>query len=400
MVIWCDFHLDRQHRLATLRGNWWMQLVLMLMLVCFAYVLYLSTATNRDGFWVSFLLCVGILLSLFPPETLAGWNHDDIGYAFVTLCHCNVHPASLCLVVVVSTVSKLFCRSPLPRPGTYGTYLVVLCNMTSWPLMGHRFHTCLTECLLLAAFTMDFSNRIQAVATGILYGCESDSTASALLQSPVAGRSGRQPCWLAGFFSWIWWLIDISFDRFIETDAEQLQVALSFCLLFLLVCGLSAYSWRKFHALGADIVLGILCHTPAALKSVELIMGQANPSPGSSFFSYPVVLKYQLMHVLATQTLVQAGCHPGVCAAFTLPLCVFALWEQALSAGDLSKMDTIHVQLLTGPLVCLVLICNHFIDYFSRMKAIQEGFASSTENARTREHLAAPGVEQLGSVDR
>ena len=285
----------------------------------------------------------------------------------------------------------------------YGTsHLVFLCDLTRWTrwsLIRHRFYACLTECLLLAAFTMDFSNRIQAVATGILHGSESDSTASALLQSPVAGRSGRPPCWLAGLFSWIWWLIDINVYSFKETEAEQLRLALSSFVLFLLVCGLSACSWRNFHALGADVALGILCHTPAALKSVELIMDQANPSPSSSFFSYPAVLKYQLMHVLATQTLIQAGCHPGVCAGFTLPLCVFAVWEQALSAGDLSTIDTIHVRLLMGPSVCLVLICSHFIDYFARMKAIREGFASSAENARTREHLAAPGVQQLGSVD-
>ena len=312
----------------------------------------------------------------------------------MTLCHCNVHPVSLCLVVVVSTASMLYCESA--RLDSNGMHLVRLCDITSWSLIRHRFHTCLTECFLLAAFTMDFSNRIQAVATGVLYGSESNSAASALLQSPVAGRSGRPPCWLAGLFSWVWWLIDINTFSLARSDAEQLRLSLSSSLVFLLVCALSAYSWRNFHARGADIVLGIMCHLPAMMASVELVTVQGTPFGP---FRYPLVLQILLMHVLATQTLVQAGCHPGVCAAFTLPLCVFALCKHALFEGDVSQMDTIHVRLLMGPLVCLVLICSHFIDYFARMKAIQEGFASSAENARTREHLAAPAVEQLGTVD-
>ena len=374
----------------SLRGKWWMQLALTLMLVCFAYVLWFSVATNRDGFWLSFLLCVGILLSLLPiaTETVAAWDTGDIGYAFVTLFHCNVHPVSLSLVAAVSVLSRLFCET---IEGSYGTRFIRLCRHWAWNLIKFDFHTCLTECLLLAAFTMDFSNRIQAVATGVLYGSESQSAASALLQSPVAGRSGRPPCWLAGLFSWIWLMKEI--------NVEQPRLALPSFLVFLLVCALSAYSWRNFDSHRADIVLGILCHVPATFLSVKLVMSQAKPSPPNIPFRYPEVLRLQLMHVFATQTLVQAGCHPGVCAAFTLPLYLFAVGEQALYAGDLSRMDKIHVRLLTGPLVCLVLICSHFIDYFARMKAIQEGFASSAENARTREHLAAPGVEQLGTVD-
>ena len=184
-----------------------------------------------------------------------------------------------------------------------------------------------------------------------------------------------------------------------DINVEQPRLALPSFLVFLLVCALSAYSWRNFDSHRADIVLGIMCHLPATLLSAELATGQAIPFSPNMPFAYPPVLRLQLMHVLATQTLVQAGCHPGVCAAFTLPLCAFALWERALFAGDLSKMDTIHVRLLMGPLVCVVLICSHLIDYFARMKAIQEGFASSAENARTREHLPSPGVEQLGAVD-
>ena len=390
MVLWCDLELGRY----SVGGNWWVPLALTLMLACFACVLWFSLATNRDGFWVSFLLCVGVLLSLLPLESFAaGDDSADLGYAFVTLCHCNVHPVSLCLVVVVSTASMLFCESE--EQDSYGMHFVGLCDITSWSLIRHRFHTCVTECLLLAAFTMDFSNRIQAVATGVLYGSESNSAASALLQSPAAGRSGRPPCWLAGLFSWLWWLIDFNTFSLARSDAEQLRLSLSSSLVFLLVCALSAYSWRNFHARGADIVLGMMCHLPAMMTSVELVTVQGTPFGP---FRYPLVLQILLMHVLATQTLVQAGCHPGVCAAFTLPLCVFALWEQALFAGDLSRMDKIHVRLLMGPVVCLVLICSHFIDYFARMKAIQEGFASSAENARTREHLAAPAVEQLGTV--
>ena len=57
MVVWCDLDFGRY----SIGDKWSVQLALTLMLACFACVLWFSLATNRDGFWVGFLLCVGVL---------------------------------------------------------------------------------------------------------------------------------------------------------------------------------------------------------------------------------------------------------------------------------------------------------------------------------------------------
>ena len=137
--------------------------------------------------------------------------------------------------------------------------------------------------------------------------------------------------------------------------------------------------------------MGLLCHLPA-----ELIFMDVNSGPpkkwdvdvvGLALVFAPELVLSSICHtasLLATQTMIQAGCHPVVCAAFTLPLFIQTVWL-CQSAADVSLYYLYYdgIYLLTAPVVCFVLICSHFVDYFARMKAIRAGFLSTEGNARS-----------------
>ena len=364
---------------AAVRESSYMQLELATMLFCFARVLWVAIMTKRDGVWSGLLLCIGVLLSFNGVGALVTRvGGDDIGYAFVTLCHCNVHPMGICWVFLVSAV-RFFNTAYKGNP-TFTRFMV-------WQLDRYERFTCVSQFLLLCAFTMDFSNRIKAVASGMLDGSETgDSTASLALRSPVAGRSGRRPCWLAAFHNCLTFFLHLLFGGNVFTTAflDGYACALLLCLLLALV----ACAWLTIlDGLRSDIMLALLCHVPPTLFGILHYATRSDLLP----FNYPSAAFAHFMQVVSTQVLIQAGCHPMVCALFALPLYIHTLWVCTVFGDHLSPYFTMH--LATGAMVCSVLISSHCVDYSKRMKAIQRGLISSEENARSRERLEGGSME-------
>ena len=368
---WLVFFLLYEKALEKATRSLYIQLDLMFMVFCFARVLWVAIMTEKDSIWSGLLMCIGVLVSFDSHSSLAygtGLSHEDLEIAMLMLFHCNVHPLGMWMIL--SFAVAIYARG-LPDARV--------------PFQsGVELHVLVSLCFIVCAWTIDFSNRIKAVSSGMLYGRGSNSIASAALQSPVAGRSGRIPCWLAGGNNWIWWLLYVK-----TTTEDNEQLVRASVLLFFLVLLLGAYAWNTLLGWRADIALGLLCHMPSELIFFDVNSGSKEwdvDMVGLALVYEPVLNITAICHtasVVATQIMIQAGCHPMVCAAFTLPVFIQTVWLCQSFAGDLSLYYLYYDQiyLLTGPVVCLILLCSHFVDYFARMKAIQEGFLSTEGNA-------------------
>ena len=370
--------------LSRLGGNTYLELEFITMLMCFARVLWVSVRTTRDSFWSGLLHCIGLGLS-FDCYSNVAWGKtlgtdlkngvEELGCTMLTLYHSNVHPITLWLLFCCGTAVVWYELS-----GYYDSFVA-----------GLDLHAYISLFFLLCAFTVDFSNRIQAVSSGILYGRECDSSVSAALQSPVAGRSARKPCWLVGLNAWIWWLIYMREANLGNTRVVRASVVLCFLVLLGSIC-----AERVFLGWKADIVFGLLCHLPPLLLFLDADMSKDaeawnNKLFGGSHALDRIVLfdHSQFAHLLATQTLIQAGCHPAVCAVWAAPLLVIHLIGSPIL--NLWKNSD-----FTAPEVGFALLGSHFVDYFPRIRAIQEGLASSEENARSIERLPRTSIELLG----
>lgn len=376
VVSWFTLLLLDDDAFQKLRQSPAIQLELILTLLCFMHVLWVSMI-GRDIFWTGVLLCIGLLLCIHADmmTMMIHYHFGDLDmwgvYLLVTVCHCNVHPAAIWLVF-----------------GALMTWSSMLSHVRvhySWDLFRYIY-----QFLLLCAFTMDFTNRIKAVVTGAL--CGSDSTDAS--ESPVAGRTARTPCWLAGFSSWIGWIIYM-WSPYIN----NLRIACASTCLCLLMFSMIAYCWRNLDGCRADVALALLCQTPPVLLSIDVIYVYAvgrNP--------FPVIdLDGQMLcgiaHILALQALIQAGCQPTVCAIFAIPLWLNVI-EQIFILSSVTTLirefSSVRLHILVAPLVGLVLLCSHWRDYDARMRAIEKGLTSSEENARARERIARSVLEPLG----
>ena len=105
------------------------------------------------------------------------------GYTLPVLCNCNVHPVVLLLVFAFTLVYTLL----VFRDEGWHFDIVSLLHIT-----GFQFCMC-------CSFTLDFTNPMKAVANGMLHSADSCNA----LDSPVAGRSARGFCWLAGINNWV-----------------------------------------------------------------------------------------------------------------------------------------------------------------------------------------------------
>ena len=364
---WLAYFIIEQEALQEATCCLYRQLELVLMVFCFARVLWVAVMTEKDSIWSGLLMCIGLLVSFKSYSDIAYGSRlsfEDLGFAMLTLFHCNVHP--LGMWCIHGFACALYARS-LPDADSPFDSGVALLFLTSL-------------CFIVCAWTIDFTNRIKAVSSGMLYGSGSDSIASAALQSPVAGRSGRIPCWFAAWSNWIWW-----FTYMTISNANDDQLVRASALLCLLVLILGAYAWKKLLGWRADIALGLLCQVPPVLVFIEVNSGGKEWDAALVGYRFAHAPAMYVTHccetclVFGTQTLIQAGGHPVVCAAFT-PLVYFVA---AFKCVEFNMDDYYIAHVLTGPAVCLVLLCSHFVDYFARMKAIQEGFLSSEGNARS-----------------
>ena len=388
--VWICFHflrwlvllLDDRHCSTLLLSSSRLFLEFLFVLCTFAYNVAVSLLTIREGFWTGLLFCASILLSFSCYDSVAhctypgegGMTLDDFCYAMVTFSHCNVHPVALWPLLFFLSVSGELWHRADPQL-----------------LQGMCLHFLSSWLLILSAFSVDFSTRIKAVSSGVLHG---ETSSKEALDSPLAGRSGRTFCWLAALNSWLWLLMLAS--RLTFSDAKCSQVIAAAALLSILALLLLVPT--KYHyALRADIALGLLCHGPPALLfffKTAFTSGWSEDSEENLVVVMAMIFYSILAHLLALQTLIQAGCHPSVCACFALPI----IFEGFLGAFQFDQVMevTSWVTWVACPIVSFILITSHTIDFLARMKAIRAGLTSSEENARSAERFGRT-LEPLGS---
>ncbi|CAK9085917.1 unnamed protein product [Durusdinium trenchii] len=305
--------------------------LLVLALLMFARVVYSSLTKLRDTLQSSLLLCFGSLISYGCWDYLQVEPHElwfdrstfvvgFLGQAFPTLCHCNVHPVALVLLLAY-TVAYLWHDFDLhgARPVTF-----------------RLLHILGFQCCMCYAFTRDFTHRVKAVSTGMLEGASSDP-----LQSPVAGRSARTFCWRGA--------------------CTPFQSDLALCVF----CN-AGPAWAMLRPLPYD-------YTLAGLGEIS----------GFGFVRLSFYLYYTSIgctsYVFATQAAIQAGCHPSISLGTSAVMTVFFLVEVLQCnlclqlAWDFGQVAEVALS--------LVLAVNHSVDFTQRLRAISAGLEQSAQNA-------------------
>ena len=123
--------------------------------VCLALSSGTSLWTSRESFRGSMFFGIGSAISirLLTARELHFKNQFSYSFVIAVMCHCNVHPAVLLLVVFYHL---LLLGGSLPS-----------LNLLSWDDLydGQAFVACIMmtfECAMLVAFTWDFTLRVKA----------------------------------------------------------------------------------------------------------------------------------------------------------------------------------------------------------------------------------------------
>ena len=194
-------------------------------------------------------------------------------------------------------------------------------------------HELAFQCALLFTFALDFTCRVQAVSSGILFGSSED-----VLESPVAGRSARRSCWCSGLNQWILWIVvtwknQMKSESITHIDASFLRNHLVFSSIWvpalsavLALAATKTWPCRAARlAFFRDVALAFFCCAPVALLMVNLRCsdpgGQRRPYLWYVYTNQMSQMGLALF-VAAAQTLVQAGCHPLVCTVSVLLMTV------------------------------------------------------------------------------
>ena len=133
------------------------------------------------------LFAIGTSLSFW---FLAKWilmvPTQSVIWSLVVLVHCNTHPVVMALVFVANAAVL-----PISCPSVYHYQLLI-----SAQTFANGF-------LISVAFSLDFTRRVKAVSSGMLFGTLGEEP----LDSPVAGLSARNVCLLACGVNWASWII-------------------------------------------------------------------------------------------------------------------------------------------------------------------------------------------------
>ncbi|CAJ1455388.1 unnamed protein product [Effrenium voratum] len=320
--------------------------------------------------------------------------------AWVALCHCNCHPVALMGSVLFFVPANLI----YARNSYIGSMRSNLLNNFQPELTWTTTVFAQVGGLLLAgAFTWDFTLRVRAVSSGVLFGRGEE-----VLQSPVAGRSARQSCWALGASFWLHWaLTQRDLRRFalhggVHQSAECIQemgslVPLCCIAPFLTLAVLlwSLVDWTRESK--ADGALALLCCVPPTHLMIQAgyIGSQCIKYHGNQKAHFPLSVLLSggalISALMSMQALIQASCDPALCGICAL---VFSISAVYMASTDWRTSPEIHFDLsqdfspaspLVSAAVWWVLVFSHGVDYYRRLSAIQEGLAASRTNAASSE---------------
>lgn len=341
---------------------------------CLAASLWFLCTTSWASFPGSFCFSLSILITIWQAGT-----HLDTRYStyfilvFVFFARCSVHPVCLLLTIGFSC----FCNKS------------VLVKWAMDPLATIQWlYSISSLCFSLACYTVDFTNRIKAIDAML----DSTSTPSAECLETLAGRSAVRCCWLAGINNWCFWIVITMVKRTLEGGIyhELVENHLPICTVCAPFLGIgialvflfsrSQSQWK------ADCLLTCFCCLPATLLlsnwslTVNSLRQQGRlPLIWLYSVSYSLRIVTFFESLISLQTIVQAGCNPGICAvpaAFFLYLSATS-FVQCFKVPDetfahfLRQVTFRDHQVADFGLLCFVLI-SHVVDRVRLAQAFQD----------------------------
>ena len=226
-----------------------------------------------------------------------------------------------------------------------------------------------------------------------------------MLESPVAGRSARRVCWVSGVNQWILWaatMIHNSVEStrhwqdavFLRNHIPICSVAVPFLAVGLVVLALcskrrisrcrgtscTSSAWHE------DFAMAFFCCAPAVLLMVNFRLARIEymhmeiKLPSWYDFQDETARRSLLLCTTGLQTLIQAGCHPMICAAGAA-----SLTAASFSMLPVGEMDFLPVVIQSA--LAWLLVVSHLIDFFARMRAIERGMQQSHQNAASAQRL-------------
>ena len=320
LVLWCIEFMNggipyRFCNFLTFIPLWYQiseRICFVFMLLAFGRVLWSALMTNSDTFSNSLLLGGASMASFafWAPAHMNMSQRDRwvpvqhafmtvfLGYTFPILCHCNVHPVVLLLLFTYTIGYTL--EHFGHNESFFGDLFVLL------QIIGFQFCTGF-------AFSLDFTNRVKAVATGMLHNADTYDP----LESPVAGRSARLFCWLVLMTNWVFiaCFCCLSWDSSRYPSWMYILDTICLCLPWgLLLCTRSpnctpfkcdvafvsfSYAPPAWVFLRHKLYQGYDCFVFEEYTAIIWFLGGTLLACRSIFF--------------ATQAAIQAGCIPLVC---------------------------------------------------------------------------------------
>ena len=285
------------------------------------------------------------------------------------LCHCNIHPLGLLFAFGLASTSDQIIKHHV-----YVFFMQEVSLIISLGFQG----------ILLLACTVDFTNRVKAVSTGMLLASGDDP-----LESPIAGRSARRFCWFAAFWSWLQLgLIGNSQTAHPRSESCYNCILVPMILgVLLAILGLCLATRNSTSACFRDVVLAYLCIAPTVLY-------QMNTYHSASEYAFHVergiyypawldelhldICRSWVAIIADSQILIQAGCHPWCCFCTMAP-CGVSLFLEWVCVNTTRRSIWVLALPTHGVMLNLALLLSHSLDYFTRIHAIRQGMQLSQE---------------------
>lgn len=361
IVQWCVYWNEFQRRAARFLFLPYGSFLLMWSFL--AASLWSMFTKNPESVRGSMALFLGLNLStwLLAVLTMGNFLPGQFLDIFIILCHSNVHPIALLFHVISAAFS---CSNVVPVSGFHSDF-----NVVEW-LYGQ-----FAQCILLCAFTWDFTARIQALTelgprtrtprVGAPSRVSASSRAAAL-EHPLAGRSAWRLSWASGVNQWIWWAVMLAVKQWHAQDPLYRRISENRVFTWtcaapcvLVFCCLVA-GREQCTAVEGEVALAVVCFLPPTLLGVEMTLALAET--GSHGFLFGLLMEtfisiFTAANLLAMQTAVSAGCRPIISAAGGLvATCTsLALWQWYPAA------ISIRLALLW------VVLLSHITDYRQRL---------------------------------
>ena len=341
LVLWCIEFMNgripyRLLNFVKVQPLWYQlseRLCFVFMFLAFGRVLWSSLMTSRDTISNSLLLAGASMTSL------GFWAHSNIaerdwwipgqnafvtvflGYTFPIVCHCNVHPVVLPLLFAYTMwyTLKNFESKHVFRGVRDDQF--ILCH-----IIGFQFS-------IAYAFGLDFTNRVKAVATGMLHNADTFDP----LESPVAGRSSRGFCWLVLLNNWVFmaYFCYRSLDSSRYPSCMYILDTICLCLPWMVLLCTRSPNYTPFKCDVAFVSLSYA--SPAWVLLRHTFYQYQKPDSGFlekynqlSWFLGTVALACRSIF-LATQAAIQAGCLPLVCLSGFI--CVTIIFVASVSVS-------------------------------------------------------------------